>query len=640
MNNFLETAKQYHKAGFRVLPTGRNKRPCNLEQFGNSWKGFREKQTLEDVQKLFSRPSEGIAVLTGINGLECIDVDSKYDLSGSLMPDFLKMVDGIGVDISLLDLTVCQTQNNGWHVLYRCKEIGGNTKLASRYTTEDEKKVDPNDRVKVLFETRGNGGYILVYPTPGYRVDVGKMAAIPWVNQEQRKALLAAARSFDETEEVRVESEPVELKNEFQANDGKTSWDDYNERGSIERLIEGDGWKRVFERGDRVYYRRPGKNIGISGDYIKSKNLFKSWTTSTQLPHEKALTPYALYTHLSHNGNFKESARALFKEGYGDRNTQPVNGSHSMNGQQVNIKEPEKQAEQKPIDIKALRNKARVLRCEKPNANTRDLTYYDKGLVKQFDIGGLGMLGLISGVEKSRKSTLLTALMAAGLSGRRVLGFNLNLHGKKSYWIDTEQPDIFAHSTHCRFLDLAGVIEEHPRHTTYRCRDFSVRERIALIDDIVAEDNVGLIVIDGALDLVRNMNDVEESQNIVQKFMSWTKESSAMILTVIHEGRSEKGYQIGHLGAFLARKCDFNIQTTYDEKDGFTTVRHKLARTARFPMFTFTQDENGYPIFDYNDKADVSKKEEEFSFEEPVTVTETNLNGHRPKMNDDEDIPF
>ena len=50
--------------------------------------------------------------------------------------------------------------SEGIHYLYRCAEISGNTKLACR-PKRPEEQGDPDDTIKTLIETRGEGGYIV-----------------------------------------------------------------------------------------------------------------------------------------------------------------------------------------------------------------------------------------------------------------------------------------------------------------------------------------------------------------------------------------------------------------------------------------------------------------------------------------------
>jgi len=58
------------------------------------------------------------------------------------------------------------------------------------------------------------------------------------------------------------------------------------------------------------------------------------------------------------------------------------------------------------------------------------------------------------------------------------------------------------------------------------------------------------VIIDGIADLVSDVNNLEESNLVVQKIMKWSAELDCHIVTVIHSNfGSDK--PTGHLGSFL-----------------------------------------------------------------------------------------
>lgn len=659
--------------GFRVIPVSDEKRPAIYG--GGGWKQYQESQTVQDVERLFAQDCYGIAILTGVSGLEVIDIDTKYDITGSLAVDYMKEVDDFKTGVNFHNCTVVQTQSGGYHVFYRCSEIEGNKKLASRPATPEElekfnseirlhndqlaidqaagarlneksrnEMTDPKRLPSVLIETRGVGGYVVAYPTPGYRIDIGKMAEVPTITREQRNVFINVAKSFNEiVEESRVDRQ--KRKVESVPGTQTTPWDAYDEKADVVQLLETYGWKNCYARGDKTYLRRPGKSDGgPSGNYSDKHKRFYCFSTSTEFEAEKAYSPTAVLAILKYGGDMSKAASELYREGYGDR--------YSGKPTQVNINQQQPQQDvpeqQKPkfnaLDFLIQRQ---IKIHEKPGFNCDDLSVMVDG--EQYPIAGLGMFGLVSGREKSRKTTLLTALVAAGVGSKNVLGFDLNLHGKKSCWIDTEQPEFFAWLTHKRLLNLAGYTAEKNTHRTFGLRDATPAQRVACIDALIeSEKNLGLVIIDGALDLVFNMNDIEETQRVAQKFMEWTKKSGALIMTVIHENRGEHSNTIGHLGSFLSRKCDFNIQTVSQTGEEFTTVRAKAGRTKPFKNFDFTQDSEGFAILDFNHPADLpegvsgGRHTPAFDPNEPPKEMSPNLTANYGSKNgvDDGDIPF
>lgn len=222
-----------------------------------------------------------------------------------------------------------------------------------------------------------------------------------------------------------------------------------------------------------------------------------------------------------------------------------------------------------------------------------------------YNVGAPGMIGLIMGPEKSRKTNFLKAMVAAGLGGEDFLNIHLDIETKRAAYFDTEQPEQYFWRTQSQSHYLAGLVNNTEKYDAFSMRKWkSAGQRIAGIERYLeTNDEVGVLIIDGILDLVKNMNNETECSEVMEKLLFWSANSGAMILVVVHTSRGAKGMQkqaIGHIGAFLQRKCDFAIELSFDEKSGFTTVKHKLSRTFKFPDFEFTQNKEGYPVLDHN----------------------------------------
>lgn len=313
--DYLQTALSYNRAGLRVIPVTHEKRPAC-----KGWKQYQDGQTEAQVKELFSKPVWGIAIVTG-QDVEAIDIDAKYwHYDSDLLVDFMKHNDVKNVNACpVTSLCVQSTVNGGYHIIYRCPEIEGNKKLAQRPATAEE--AEKGERVKVLFETRGEGGYIVAHPSPGYSIEIGSFAKLPEITPEQREGLFAAARDFDET----GAELPKPTEETFSTNgQGLTPWDDYNAQHNVLDLLTAAGWQEAFTRGERVYLKRPGDTkAAYSGNYHTGKGIFVCFSSSTEFEPEKGYTAYGVYTILNHSGDFSASAKALYNDGYGERKTRP-----------------------------------------------------------------------------------------------------------------------------------------------------------------------------------------------------------------------------------------------------------------------------------------------------------------------------
>lgn len=255
-----------------------------------------------------------------------------------------------------------------------------------------------------------------------------------------------------------------------------------------------------------------------------------------------------------------------------------------------------------------------------------------------YDVGSYGMLGLVTGEAKSRKTTFLSALVASALSGgKNFINIKADIKGKEIVFVDTEQPEHYFYKTQKRIHFLSGSASNYDNYKAYKLRDLSIGQRLEAIDSIVEQNkNLGLLIIDGALDLVLDLNSQTECQTITQRFMDWTEKSKALIITVIH---NSFGYSkaIGHLGSYLQRKCDFSIEMKYDDSSKFTTVKHKLARSKPFPGYEFTQDDYGYPILDHLQKVQLPAESSNGYF---PTSERPEIQQHGNGLDDNDDIPF
>lgn len=307
--NLLTPAKRYIKSGISIVPTDDNKRSIV------PWKKYQSELASDtELEQHYNDPkAKGIAVICGqVSGnLEVIDIDTKYDITGTLYKEYTSSI--AEHDSALLDkLLIIQTKSGGYHFYFRCESIEGNQKLAQRHCTDEEKKYNPNVKVQVLIETRGEGGYVVAPPTEGYKTIQGKN--IPVISLDEREMLLELARSFNQVfAEPQRQSQPIGEQSKYST----SPFEDFNARGDAEMILLNNGWTFIYERGGKRYYRRPGKTEGISGDYWVKKKWFSVFTTSSQFEAGKAYNPAAVFCMLEANNDWKKCYETLIEHNYG-----------------------------------------------------------------------------------------------------------------------------------------------------------------------------------------------------------------------------------------------------------------------------------------------------------------------------------
>lgn len=306
--DYLKIAQQYFSYGLSVIPIGDDKIPMG-KWTDNQTKAIEPGNNFTNCKN--------IGLVCGVQNILAIDLDCKYDITGKLFENYKKEINECDPTL-LKKLTVQSTKNKGYHFIFKCSEIEGNLKLANRYCTEQEKIDKPKEKIKVLIETRGNKGYIIVAPSEGYKLLYGSFDKIQEITPKQKNILYDCAKLFNEVKN--------ELKDEFKQKkaintdwQGITVFDDYNNRADILELLQNEGWKVVLQRNTKTLLLRPGGEGKWSADWDSNLRIFYCFTSSSEFQIETGYNPSQVYTYLKHNGDYSSAASELYKHGYGER---------------------------------------------------------------------------------------------------------------------------------------------------------------------------------------------------------------------------------------------------------------------------------------------------------------------------------
>jgi hypothetical protein len=233
-------------------------------------------------------------------------------------------------------------------------------------------------------------------------------------------------------------------------------------------------------------------------------------------------------------------------------------------------------------------------------------TYQTKNGSKTYPIplGTYGNFTFVQAPPKSKKTFFVSLLSAAYLKGE-VNGRTGEIKGNRSdkclVHFDTEQGKFHASKVFRRVLDMTGM--ENECYHTFGLRQLSYKTRIDFIEYYLYDKmngkenkNIGLVIIDGIADLCSDVNNIEESNFVVQKLMQWTSELNCHIVTVIHSNFGSTK-PTGHLGSFLEKKTETQIELELNtvNKD-LVTVKCKRSRNFSFETFSFKVDNIGLPM--------------------------------------------
>ncbi|MDA7804406.1 hypothetical protein N8987_07540 [Crocinitomix sp.] len=206
-----------------------------------------------------------------------------------------------------------------------------------------------------------------------------------------------------------------------------------------------------------------------------------------------------------------------------------------------------------------------------------------------------GNFSIVTGKAKSRKSFLISMLMAAAVKGEFQNQFHSEGKGINILF-DTEQAEYKVLQVSKQICQLAE--NDNPDNLlTYHLRTINPTKRLEIIDHVLATTpNINFVAIDGIIDLGTDpILQAEQAQEIITKLMQWTDLYNIHIVCVLHYNKTVSTL-LGHLGSFAHRKADCVIEVVKDtENDNISFVNPIDCREREFESFAFSIDEYGMP---------------------------------------------
>jgi putative DNA primase/helicase len=332
--SILEAALELEAAGISVVPVVKDgsKRPAGK---------WAEYQTLraskETIHGWFDGDRYGLGVVTGrISGnLEMAEIEGRGAERLAELGEIANNSGLGGLWSALCTGWLEQSPSGGLHWFYKVKwpegqKPPGNVKLASRPSTASELAANSRQRKQVLAETRGEGGYVAVAPSDGTTHPTGRPwvrlaggpKTVPVLNPDDREMFHALLGLLHEEapEEAKQETLVPDAPRPDIGGGGLTPGDDYENKTDWKDILVPAGWSLVYQSGRSRYWRRPGKNAGISASTGRAddRDRLFVFTSSTEFEQETPYTKFGAFALLNHNGNHADAASALRKKGFGD----------------------------------------------------------------------------------------------------------------------------------------------------------------------------------------------------------------------------------------------------------------------------------------------------------------------------------
>ncbi|NJO01442.1 MAG: hypothetical protein HC880_06900 [Bacteroidia bacterium] len=195
-----------------------------------------------------------------------------------------------------------------------------------------------------------------------------------------------------------------------------------------------------------------------------------------------------------------------------------------------------------------------------------------------------GDLSFITGQAKSGKSTIGSIIIASALTNNQSGDF-LEIYaepcqGRKIVYIDTEQSDqslVKFRDNICKYAGLAQL-PEHVYILAYAGRERA--ERLEMIKQLMENEEMKdthLWLIDGIIDLIGDMNNIDQSNEVLDYFGGIAKKQNMGIIFFIHENPGS-AKMTGHLGTGAERKCAGTIAVKKDRAKQVHSIEPRLFR--------------------------------------------------------------
>jgi hypothetical protein len=545
--DFHSVAASLTSAGISVLPVTIEKRPAL-----GGWRDFQSRiPNARELHGWFSAQNpDGLGAICGqvSGGLEVIDLDSKNDPSGTLNDSAQAAIRELAP--GLWERLVIETsKSGGLHLYFRSPSPGRSHKLAHW--------PDAKGQLKEIAETRGEGGYVVCAPSPGYVLRQGRLESPPMLTAEERDDLLAAVRSLDRT----PAQAPAEASSPPHLGGGLTPLDDFNRRGDALVLLTKHGWCIGPARPDgSLYLRRPGKSEnGYSATWNYAGRRTLSVFSSNAQPFATTPTSYgpaAIYALLECGGDFRRAAAELKKLGYGQAGPVAV---ADPTGVRARLRSRRFDPESRPP-----KPQPRILLAGKPICTPGNLT-------------------TIGAQAKTGKSAFVGAIISAvicaeeGVSKADNLGLSATPpQGRALLHFDTEQSPYDADQLVRRSLRRSTTEAPPSFLDSFRLAGFSAPElKQALkitLEEADAVRGIFAVIVDGIADLVIDVNDQAECNMFIAELHELAIQYDCPIVCIVHENPAqESGKMRGHLGSQLERKAESNIRL---KKSGEITLAY------------------------------------------------------------------
>ncbi len=571
-----ECALKYLAMGLSVIAIAPNGSKGPAKEVG-SWLPYMTtaRATLAQVDAWWPEGSRnGVAIVGGVlsNDLAVIDIET-----GDAYTQYRQDCHHEGLLYALDACPIVITPNGGRHI-YCFGVHRKNLKLAK--STEG----------KTLIEIKGSNGYVLApgsteecHPTGLlYRWENNSLLELPApalpVEKEDFNLMVTVA-VIQNVGKFQEKFTPPPLAPTLLTDDRKRPGDDYNERADWETILHEAGWEISRIHGEKIYWRRPGKDEGISGTTGHCKTdgsgdlLYVFSSNAAPFQEGKAYSKFSAITLLKYQGSFYAATRALGLEGFGEPEVE-ANFLHKPSVPPLTIWTP---------DVANLPIGREYKFVKDIKAQNPDKTWHWHGYLYP------GCLTLLSALWKVGKTTLISGLLKSWEQEQFYLGQKVS-QARALYC--SEEGDATWES---RCLKYGLRQENHgfflqpfiTMPTIQQWQDF-----LGKATHIMARDGFDVLIVDTMAQMwpVKDENSAAEVGAAVNALKAVCRDGKRSVLAVHHMRKSGGEHFTGARGSGAASAlADILIDFTREDSAGFgqrSKTKRVLTGTGRWNEYT------------------------------------------------------
>jgi len=239
----------------------------------SSWKEFQKRRiTKEEYIDWFQKGlynSQFAVLMGGINKLVCIDFDNKIeDLEKIFKESYSYLIH------KKIEFYSERTPSGGFHIILKCDD-------AENFKSE---KIAINSKEEAFIETKGEGGYVVVNPSPDYDIINKNMSFIEFLENARPADELSILQFLEFLKNYSYKKEIKKNEVIIENNDKNLFKNDEEKNKALNFLLNEfmqAGWKVLKETDNWLEIQRPGGD-GITGGINKKEVFYYNFSTNAK----------------------------------------------------------------------------------------------------------------------------------------------------------------------------------------------------------------------------------------------------------------------------------------------------------------------------------------------------------------------